>query len=193
VNRELALLRHRLRLAEEWGYITRAPRIRIGREDEGRLRFLTEDEAARLLEACARSRSRFLITIVTVALYTGARRGEVLGLTWERVDFSRGVMLFDKTKNGRRREVPMNQAAYRAVGAHGLEGGRQLPVPRSAPHGRVLARHGGPESEGSAGAARPPVAGNDDARRPPEPGPAPPGGRRVARRRDSAQRQHTAL
>ena len=34
VNRELALLRHLLRLAEEWGYIARAPKIRMLREDE---------------------------------------------------------------------------------------------------------------------------------------------------------------
>jgi hypothetical protein len=44
VNRELAILRHLLRLAEEWGYIAKVPKIRLGREPEGRLRFLAEDE-----------------------------------------------------------------------------------------------------------------------------------------------------
>jgi hypothetical protein len=39
VNRELAILRHMLRLAEEWGYIDKVPRIRLAREPEGRLRF----------------------------------------------------------------------------------------------------------------------------------------------------------
>src|SRR6266511_2131559 len=36
LNRELATLRHLLRLAEEWGYLPKAPRIRMGKEPEGR-------------------------------------------------------------------------------------------------------------------------------------------------------------
>lgn len=115
VNRELALVRHLLRLAEEWGYIAKAPRVRLGKEPEGRLRFLTEPEALALLEACRTSQNPYLAAMVTTALYTGARRGEILGLTWERVDFARGVLLFDRTKSGRRREVPMHEPVYRVL------------------------------------------------------------------------------
>jgi integrase len=50
-----------------------------------------------------------LRAIVTCALHTGMRKGEILGLTWDRVDFSNGFILLDKTKNGERREVPINQ------------------------------------------------------------------------------------
>jgi integrase len=121
-NRELATLRHALRLACEWGYVEKVPRIRMAREPEGRLRFLSEDEAARLLDACRRSLSRHLAAVVTVALYTGMRRGEVLGLEWERVDFSRGVLLVEATKTGRQREVPMGRPVYDALSA--------LPGPR---------------------------------------------------------------
>lgn len=117
VNRELATLRHLLRLAEEWGYIAKAPRIRLAREPEGRLRFLSEAEASRLLTACGESKNPYLKAIVTAALHTGMRRGEILGLTWERVDFARGVLLLDRTKSGRRREVPMNRAVYDALSA----------------------------------------------------------------------------
>jgi integrase len=126
VNRELAMLRHLLRLVEEWGYITKAPRIRMGRESEGRLRWLTPGEAGRLLHACRESRSKPLAAIVTVALNTGARKAEILSLTWDRVDFARGVLRFDKTKSGRRREVPMNGAVYDALSA--VQGVRQGPV-----------------------------------------------------------------
>jgi integrase len=45
------------------------------------------------------------------------QRGEILGLTWARVDFARGVLLLDRTKSGRRREVPMNRAVYAALSA----------------------------------------------------------------------------
>jgi integrase len=94
VNRELAILRHLLRLAEEWGYITKVPKIRLGREPEGRLRFLAEEEIPRLLAACEAkaAKSPYLLPVVTVALHTGMRKGEILGLTWERVDFARGVL-----------------------------------------------------------------------------------------------------
>jgi hypothetical protein len=49
---------------------------------------------------------------VILALNTGLRLGELLGLTWERVDLSRGVIRLELTKNGRRREIPMNNATY---------------------------------------------------------------------------------
>src|SRR5262245_48605317 len=120
LNRDLSVLRHLLRLAQEWGYLEKLPRIRLEREPEGRLRFLSEDEAARLLAKCRESgehpvascRSPYLEAIVTVALNTGMRRGEVLGLAWERIDFARGVIQLERTKSGRRRDVPMNRAVY---------------------------------------------------------------------------------
>src|SRR5215469_45511 len=89
----------------------------MAKEPEGRLRFLSEEEAVRLLEACRTSQNPFLHAIVTLALHTGMRRGEILGLTWERVDFARGVIRLEETKSGRRREVPMNQAVYDALSA----------------------------------------------------------------------------
>jgi integrase len=117
INREKATLRHMLRLAEEWGYIDRAPRIRMGKESQGRLRFLLEPEADRLLEVCAKSPSRHLYTIVVVALAIGMRQGEIFGLTWNRVDLTRGVFQFEMTKTGKRREVPMNGTVYTLLAA----------------------------------------------------------------------------
>jgi len=129
VNRELALIRHMLRLAEEWGYIDKAPRVRMGKEPEGRLRFLTEDEAVRLLKTCQESQNPYLVAIVTTALHTGMRRGEILGLMWERVDFARGVLLVDRTKSGRRREIPMNRAVYDVLEPLYAEARKALPEP----------------------------------------------------------------
>ena len=50
-----------------------------------------------------------------VALNTGLRLGKLLGLTWERVDLSRGVIRLEVTKSGRRREVPLNTESYHAL------------------------------------------------------------------------------
>ena len=41
----------------------------------------------------------------------------MLGLTWDRVDLSRGVIRIEVTKSGRRREVPMRQAVYDVLAA----------------------------------------------------------------------------
>jgi len=116
VNRPLALLRHLLRLAhEEWEAIDNVPRIRLEKEPQGRLRWLTQEEITRLLDAAAKSKNKELRANVIVALNTGLRLGELLGLIWERVDLSRGVIRLEVTKSGRRREVPLNAESYDAL------------------------------------------------------------------------------
>ncbi len=118
INRPLAALRHLLQLAcDEWEVLSAVPKIRLEKEPQGRVRWLEPDEEVRLLDACRTSRTKQLAAIVTVALETGLRRGELLGLTWDRVDLSRGVIRLEVTKSGRRREVPMRQAVYDALAA----------------------------------------------------------------------------
>jgi integrase/recombinase XerD len=66
---------------------------------------------------------------VAVALETGTRRSEVEGLTWDRVDLSRGVIRLEVSKSGRRREVPMRQTVYDVLaGRPGAREGRVWPV-----------------------------------------------------------------
>jgi integrase len=116
INRHLAALRHMLRLAhEEWEVLSLVPRIRLEREPQGRLRWLTEDEISRLLSACLKSRNAELHAAVVIAINTGLRRGELLGLTWERIDLSRGAIRLEITKSGKRREVPLNDESYAAL------------------------------------------------------------------------------
>jgi integrase len=68
------LLRHLLRLAhEEWEVTDNVPRIRLEKEPQGRLRWLTEDEASRLLAACRNSRNTALADLVEFCLFTGLR------------------------------------------------------------------------------------------------------------------------
>jgi len=112
INRPLQLLRHLLRLAaQEWEILPAAPRIRLEREPQGRLRWLTTEEATRLLAKCREQANPDLVDLVELAIYTGMRRGELLGLSWADVDRSRGVILLEVTKSGRRREVPLCRPA----------------------------------------------------------------------------------
>lgn len=139
VNRELQTLRGLLRLAasEDCAYLEKAPTVKMEKEPEGRLRFLREDEATRLLEECRKAaehpvstnRSPRLHALVVVVLHTGMRCGELVGLDWSRVDFSRGVIQLEKTKAGRRREIPMNRAVYDALSALPKAGSGSSRVP----------------------------------------------------------------
>ena len=55
VNRDLSVLRGLLRLAKRWRYLTEVPEVEMAREPEGRLRFLSEEEAVRLLDECRKA------------------------------------------------------------------------------------------------------------------------------------------
>jgi integrase len=70
----------------------------------GRIRWLTLDEANRLIEAAG----EHLRPLVVFLLYTGARAGEALWLDWRDVDLARGHVTFPKTKNGEARGVPLH-------------------------------------------------------------------------------------
>ncbi len=109
VNRHLATLKHMFTKAVEWEMVDEAVLRRVRRvkqlpEHNQRLRYLSQEEITRLLGACA----DHLYPIVVVALHTGMRKREILSLRWDQVDFRHGLLLLEKTKNGLRREIPMN-------------------------------------------------------------------------------------
>lgn len=115
VANELGVLRHLLRLARRWGYLDAVPEIVLPKTPKGRLRFLDVEEIGRLLEACRASRNRYLSAVVVLALHTGMRKGEILGLEWERVDLSSARFRLDRTKSGEPRGVPINRAVYEVL------------------------------------------------------------------------------
>jgi integrase len=102
VNRYLAVLSHVFTvLVKEWGWAEENPLYKVSKKKEprGRVRFLSEDERKRLLDECKKSDSKFLYTAVVLALSTGARQMEILGLSWDDVDLNRGIITLHQTKN----------------------------------------------------------------------------------------------
>ncbi len=108
VNRELSILRHMLNKAVQWGKLDGSPFSKgeslFLKENNERIRYLTRDEAGRLLEAC----SKHLRLIVETALNTGMRKGEILSLKWSQV--RDGWIYLEETKSGKGRPVPINDA-----------------------------------------------------------------------------------
>ncbi len=108
VNRYLALMRCLLRTArDEWQWIDVMPKIRLLRGEVERDRWLTREEAAKLIAACP----SHLAAIVRFALATGCRASEIAGLEWSRVDLQRSTAWLNQTKNGTPRGVPLNRDA----------------------------------------------------------------------------------
>lgn len=114
VVRYLAVLSHAFNVAvKEWQWMQDSPMNRVSKPkvNNERMRFLSDDEQARLLDAARTSQNRFLYTILITALSTGMRYSEIMNLRWRDVllddkDDS-GLILLATTKNGEPRGVPL--------------------------------------------------------------------------------------
>ncbi|MGD2169231.1 MAG: site-specific integrase [Chlamydiota bacterium] len=109
-NRYMTSLSVVLRKAvKEWRLMTYNPvsNFQKYKEPNGRDRFLSEEEIERLLKACKNSSNQHLYSIVLLALCTGMRKGEIINLKWEDIDFQRDLIKLKKTKNGDMRNVPL--------------------------------------------------------------------------------------
>ena len=113
VQRELNVLKHLLRLAVEWEIMPFSPAqtVKSPRVPAGRVRYLQPTELRALLAACP----EWLRPIVGLAVATGMRRSEILGLRWLDVDVAHARIMLPQTKNGEGRIVYLNQSAQAAL------------------------------------------------------------------------------
>jgi len=111
-NRYLAALSRAFTICiREWHWTKENPVLKITRPKEGkpRKRYLEKDEITTLLSACRKSKSPHLYPVTLFALTTAARKGEILGLKWEDVNFKRNIATFRDTKNGETRSVHLGE------------------------------------------------------------------------------------
>ena len=94
--------------------------VRLFKENNARVRYLAADEEARLFQICPDRYKPF----VTVALHTGLRKGELLGLRWRDVDFEAGILTVERSKHGEVKRVPMNSRVVEILKT----------LPRTSPH-----------------------------------------------------------
>lgn len=132
-NKELMRLGHLLNRAVTWGYLRASPArgIKRAKEAPGRARYLTPEERDKLLNGAdvtvkakdgrawttRREPNPALRLYILAALQTGARRGELAGLTWADVDMKARTVTFQQTKNGDARSVRMADTLREALQA----------------------------------------------------------------------------
>jgi len=134
INREIACLRHMLNLAEQETKIDSVPfkgKVRMLKENNVRNRILSHDEYVRLLQYCPQHTAQ----IVRMAYFTAMRIGEIINLTWGKVDLANGFIHLrpEDTKGNEGRTIPLNQELTEMLSS----------IPRTI-HGKVFTHHGKP-------------------------------------------------
>ena len=107
VNNDHTMLKHMLSIADRKGLVQTnvAKKVPMPDPQNERDRVLTNEEWERLLDAVP----PHVKPIISIAYYLGMRLGEILNLTWDRVDLERGFIKLAgrDTKTGDVRRVPM--------------------------------------------------------------------------------------
>ena len=103
----LATLKTILNKAHREERLASVPAFPKAKALQGRCRWLTVNEEKRLLEAA----SAHLRPLIIVALDTGGRRSELLGLDWRHINLEKGLVTFVKTKNSEDRTIRLTQRA----------------------------------------------------------------------------------
>ncbi|MEC4683039.1 MAG: site-specific integrase [Nitrospirota bacterium] len=109
VNRYLEMTRTILRSANEWGWLDTVPPIKRQKEPQKRIRWLTHEEASRLLKELTGHQK----DLAAFALATGLRQRNILELEWSQVDMVRELCWIhpDQAKGGKAIGVPFNSTA----------------------------------------------------------------------------------
>lgn len=124
----LSLLRRVLRRAIEWElYPGPIPVFRMPKFDNKRIRYLSKDEAAKLL-ANLKASSKLWHDITIFALNTGLRAGEIFKITLNDINFIDLSVHIKDTKSNKNRVVPLNKQALKVLLDNSRDGDRERPI-----------------------------------------------------------------
>lgn len=114
INRYLALIRSILTKAHrEWEWIDKVPPFRMRPEPKHRVRWLSQEEAKRLLSCLP----QHLADAAEFTLATGLRQSNCLNLQWSQIDMARKIawIYADQAKGKKDLAVPLNQSAIKIL------------------------------------------------------------------------------
>lgn len=116
IRNELAVIRAALNWCEKEALIPKAPFIQMPRLPESPIRHLSKEQFRKLLAGAGRPHVKLFMML---AVATGARSNALLDLTWDRVDFKRGLITLNPVERVQtskyRAVVPMNDQIRAAL------------------------------------------------------------------------------
>jgi integrase/ribosomal protein L40E len=120
IKHQLVLLRRLYNLARKWNLFDgKSPleSVDMPKLDNQKTEFLNEEELSRLMETLEKWPCQESAAFVKFALFTGFRRGELFKLTWDDVDFDRGLIRLRDPKGGETENVPVSKEAMEILKA----------------------------------------------------------------------------
>ena len=142
VGRALILLRHMFNLGRRWktpGVAENPTDGFVVPPDVQRSRYLTKDEAARLIASIRADQNQLAAKAIMLLLLTGARRNEITHARWDYVDWNSRTLLVPLSKSGKPRAITLSGAAVDLLRSIERVDGNQYIVPapttgRPSPH-----------------------------------------------------------
>jgi integrase len=113
VNREIAALKRMLKIGYQLRMVERLPSLTCLTESNARSGFFEEDELRKVIVQLHPD----LRPLIEAAYITGWRKSELLTRDWRHVDFERGWLMLEDSKNGEGRQFPLTER-LRAVLEH---------------------------------------------------------------------------
>ena len=111
-NRILSLIKAMFNKAIEWGYEAKNPAIYIKKFNEtSRDRYIKPEEMPRFLESLNQEPNIVLKNFFYIALFTGARKNNILSMAWCDIDFTIREWRIPDTKNGKPVKLPLGDEA----------------------------------------------------------------------------------
>jgi integrase len=116
-NRMLFVLKYVFNCARRWNFLEESPARDVSALPEHgfRERYLSEEEALRLISVLSVTPNRQAARAIKLLLLTGARKSEILGARWEYVDFRQRILTVPLSKSGKPRHIPLSRAALRVL------------------------------------------------------------------------------
>jgi len=115
VNRELGIIQHALSIArDEWSIPLKEnplDRLKKLKVNNARDRRLKSGELEKIIESCKTTKNPYVLSIILFAIETAMRRGEILNIQKEDIDFNNRTLKIPVTKNGYSRTIPLSNKA----------------------------------------------------------------------------------